>query len=93
MLDLLAFVWQRLDFAKMWSHFWTVLAKLPEQGPVRWATTADPLVVSAVVFILVSPLFLLYIIAARIVVSKMAQLEIKGKNILYVIAHPDDEAM
>ena len=78
MLDLLAFVWQRLDLAKMWSHFWMVLAKLPEQGPVRWATTGDPLVVSVVVFILVSPLFVLYMIAARIVVSKMAQAEIKG---------------
>ena len=93
MLELLAFVWQRLDIVKMWSHFWRVMAKLPEQGPARWATTSDPLVVSFVVFLIVSPFFLLYIIAARIVVSKISQLDIKGKNILYVIAHPDDEAM
>lgn len=54
---------------------------------------ADPIVVSILLFIICAPFAMGYIILARIGMFKMTQMEIKGKNILYVIAHPDDEAM
>ena len=53
----------------------------------------DPLVVSLCIFIVLSPFALVYIIMARIAMARLTQMSIKGKNILYVIAHPDDEAM
>lgn len=54
---------------------------------------ADPIVVSIVLFILLSPFALLYMCGSRIAMTKFTQMEIKAKNILFVIAHPDDESM
>lgn len=44
-------------------------------------------------FIILSPVALGYTIFAKIGFIKMCQMNITGKNILYVIAHPDDESM
>ena len=54
---------------------------------------SDPITVAIVLFIVLSPIALAYMVVARIAMVKMGQMKITGKNILYVIAHPDDEAM
>lgn len=57
---------------------------------VSWS---DPTTVIVVIFIVLSPFALIYISAMRCAMVKLQQMTIKQKNILYVIAHPDDEAM
>mmetsp|Transcript_16041 Transcript_16041/g.20305 ORF Transcript_16041/g.20305 Transcript_16041/m.20305 type:complete len:304 (-) Transcript_16041:207-1118(-) len=57
---------------------------------VSWG---DPVTVIITLFILLSPIALMYICFTRIAFVKLSQMSVKGKNILYVIAHPDDEAM
>ena len=64
-----------------------------EKGMYWFVNLGDPIVVSITLFILLSPFALAYTVIARVAMFKMTQMTIKGKNILYVIAHPDDEAM
>lgn len=78
------------DFA---SHFVTTLLKYSEKSIYAFVNFADPIVVSIVLFILLSPFALAYICVTRIGMTKMTQMEIKAKKILFVIAHPDDESM
>ena len=75
------------------EYFFMEAATLLEKGLVAFFNFGDPIVVSIVLFIILSPFCLAYIIFARIAMVKLTQISIKGKNILYVIAHPDDEAM
>jgi len=75
------------------EYFTTVLMKYSEKSIYQFVNFADPVVVSIVLFIILSPVALVYICFSRMGWVKMTQMEIKGKNILYVIAHPDDEAM
>ena len=69
------------------------LARLSEKGIVSFVNFSDPITVSITLFILLSPVALIYMAFTRMGMTKLMQMEIKGKNILYVIAHPDDEAM
>ena len=64
-----------------------------EKGMYWFVNLGDPIVVSITLFILLAPVALMYVVIARIAMFKLTQMTIKGKNILYVIAHPDDEAM
>jgi len=57
---------------------------------VSWS---DPITVSITLFIIFSPFALAYTCLTRMAIVRMMQMDVKGKNILYVIAHPDDEAM
>ena len=75
------------------EYFVSVLMKYSEKSIYAFVNFADPVVVSIVLFIILSPFALLYTCFSRIGFVKFTQMEIKGKNILYVIAHPDDEAM
>ena len=67
------------------------------QYATSWVThlfsTGDPLTVSLVLFILLSPFALVYMVFSKVGFIRLTQMDIKGQNILYVIAHPDDEAM
>ena len=75
------------------EYFFNEILKFSEKGIIKFVNLADPVVVSIVLFIILSPFALGYVIIARIGMFKYTQMEIKGQNILYVIAHPDDEAM
>ena len=59
----------------------------------KFVSWSDPITVTITLFIILSPFALAYMCFARMAFVKMVQMDVKGKNILYVIAHPDDEAM
>ena len=72
--------------------FQNVLVRF-EKFMYNFVNTGDPITTTIFLFVIFSPFALAYMIAMRIAMIKMQQMTIKGKNILYVIAHPDDEAM
>ena len=59
----------------------------------KLVTFSDPVTVCIVLFCCLAPIALFYLIVARIGFVLMTQMDIKGKNILYVIAHPDDAVL
>ena len=59
----------------------------------KLVTFSDPTTVMITLFCVLAPVALFYLIAARIGFTLMTQMDIKGKNILYVIAHPDDAVL
>lgn len=59
----------------------------------KFVSWSDPVTVTITLFIILSPFALAYMCFARIAFLRMVQMDVTGKNILYVIAHPDDEAM
>ena len=79
-----------MDYAE---YYFESVLKGFEAGMYKFVSMGDPIVVSITLFIILSPFALAYMIGARIAMFKLTQMAIKGKNILYVIAHPDDEAM
>ena len=85
--------WRSVDLVWFYGHFWKEIGKIQTKGVYKFVTLGDPLVVSFVIFLCLSPFALVYIIMARIAMTRLTQMSIRGKNILYVIAHPDDEAM
>lgn len=85
--------WRSVDLVWFWGHFWKETQKIHTKGIRKFVSMGDPLVVSLCIFIVLSPFALVYIIMARIAMTRLTQFTIRGKNILYVIAHPDDEAM
>ena len=75
------------------TYFLIESAKVFEKGLFRWMSSSDPIVVSIILFVVFSPVALIYLCVARAGVTKLVQIKIEKKNILYVTAHPDDEAM
>ena len=59
----------------------------------RLVSWSDPITVIITLLILLSPVALAYTCISRMAFVKVMQMDVSGKNILYVIAHPDDEAM
>ena len=58
-----------------------------------WILNGDIRVVLTVLVCLAIPVFFLYNALLRSTMVGLQQMLIKDKNILYIIAHPDDETM
>ena len=82
-----------LEYFKVVEPYLDPLLKRFEDMMHKIVNFSDPITVAIVLFIVLSPIALAYMVVARIAMVKMGQMKITGKNILYVIAHPDDEAM
>ena len=54
---------------------------------------ANVYVVVGILSIIALPFYMLFNAITTVISVRARQSEIKGKNILYVIAHPDDESM
>ena len=54
---------------------------------------SDPVTIVVTLTVILAPIALVYTCAIRIGLVKATQMVIKDRNILFVIAHPDDEAM
>ena len=81
--DIISVIFKNLDF--MLGPFEKFMHKM--------VTFSDPITVTITLFCILAPFALLYLILARIGFVLMTQMDIKGKNILYVIAHPDDAVL
>ena len=77
-----------------WSQpFLNKVDKFGQDYISKLVSWSDPVTVICTLFVILSPIALAYCTIAKMGFLNMYQMEIKKKNILYVIAHPDDEAM
>ena len=81
------------DFLTSFINNIDPLVKPFEKFMHKLVTFSDPVTVMITLFCCLAPIALFYLIAARIGFVMMTQMDIKGKNILYVIAHPDDAVL
>ena len=81
-------------FSNFWRiTFWSEVAKINQLGFIGFLQRGNVFAVTVVLMIILAPIVQAWIIMMRVQTTRYMQMEIKGKNILYVIAHPDDEAM
>ena len=69
------------------------VSKIQHKGLFKYLSTGNPFVVSILIFVALIPFSLVAIVIQRVQMIYASQMNIEKKNILYVIAHPDDEAM
>ena len=60
------------------EYFVKEILRFTEKGVVKFVNLGDPMVVSIVLFIILAPFALAYVILARIGMLKFTQMEIKG---------------
>ena len=79
--------------AEYLDFFWQEVGKIRTEGLYGFMVDGDTTVVFIVLLLVMGPIILALNISGRISTVRHSQLQIMNKNILYVIAHPDDEAM
>ncbi len=82
-----------LQFLKWSQPFLSKVDRFGQDYISKLVSWSDPITVIITLFVILSPIALGYVTFAKMGFINMMQMQIKGKNILYVIAHPDDEAM
>ena len=75
------------------SYILAEVGKIWTKGPIGFFNFADPLVVILVLFLLLLPFAMAYMVVAKLGFIKLTQIEVKDKNILYVVSRPGDEAL